>query len=116
MAHARRVAEALSDGLNCASAIVDALEVGAPGADLPMDEWVGTLRAMGDALEAILAKEVTTALIVHQGDCDVARRLAALVSDWATTRQPPHEVRAVAVAVLRLSNRSEAESAPDGQE
>ncbi len=86
MTRERQVAQALSEGLNCPSAIVESLDVGASVSELPTDEWLGTLCAMGDAFDAILSKEVTTTLVVRQADCDFVRRFGrfgAGVDDYA---------------------------------
>ncbi|WP_437593326.1 hypothetical protein [Sorangium sp. So ce1000] len=112
MTRDRQVAQALSEGFNCLSAIVESFDVGVPAHELPRNEWSGTLRAMGDALDAILSNEVATSLVVQQADCDSVRRLVGLVLEWKTTRQPPHELRAMAESLLTIFSRRGAEPAP----
>ena len=115
MTRDQQAAQALSEGLNCLSAIVESFDVGAPALDLPRNEWLGTLRAMGDALDAILSKEVATSLVAQQADCDSVRRLVGLMLEWTTTRKPRQELRAMAESLLTIFSRRGAESAPGAQ-
>ncbi|XYI03026.1 hypothetical protein ACMHYB_26025 [Sorangium sp. So ce1128] len=115
MTRDRQVAQALSEGLNCLFAIVESLDVGASASELPTNEWLATLRAMGDAFDAILSREVATTLVVRQADCDFVRRLVGLVLDWTTTRQPPQELRTMTESILKIFDRRGTESAPDTQ-
>ncbi|WP_437282418.1 hypothetical protein WME90_18140 [Sorangium sp. So ce375] len=115
MTRERQVAQALSEGLNCLSAIVESLDLGAPVSELPTNEWLGTLCAMGDAFDAILSREVTTTLVVRQADRDFVRRLVGLVLEWTTTRQPPRELRTMIESILKIFVRRGTESAPDTQ-
>ncbi|WP_437319940.1 hypothetical protein [Sorangium sp. So ce385] len=113
MTRDRQVAQALSEGLNCLSVIVESLDVGAPASEVPRSEWLGALRAMGDAIDAISSREVATTLIVQQADCDIVRRLIALVQEWTTTRQPPQELPVMAQSILKIFDRHSTESSPD---
>ncbi|WP_437579799.1 hypothetical protein [Sorangium sp. So ce887] len=115
MTRDRQVAQGLSQGLNCLSAIVESLDIGAPTSELPRDEWLGALHAMGDAFDALLSKDVATTLIVQPSDCDYVRRLVALVLEWTSARQPPQELRPMAESILKIFDGRGTESASEPQ-
>lgn len=113
MTRDREVAEALSGGLNCLAAIRAALQAETLPAELPRPEWVATLHAMEQALEAIAAEEVRTALAVGEQDRERVRRVSVLLSEWITHQRSPQELPALVESTLALFGVLARDSAAD---
>ncbi|MDI3282065.1 hypothetical protein QHF83_02040 [Polyangium sp. 15x6] len=92
------MANAIAEGINCIAAFVMALRD--DPSTTPDPEWVTLVHETERALDAILAKEVWTDMIVREEDRNRVRTLRALVSDWVATRKAPDELRSTAESLL----------------
>ncbi len=102
MTRDREVGEALSDGINVVVTILGGLHSGELVSHPPSPEWRPIVEAMARALDAVVAKEVTSSLAVNPGDVERVRKLALLLSTWASLGHPPEELAPVAGSVLAL--------------
>jgi len=99
MTRDRAIAEAISDGINAAYAIVTALRASAPQS--PDHGWLIALEQMEQALRGVMANEVKTSMVVSEATCDLIRQVATLVGEWTATEKPPPGLVTAAEAVLR---------------
>lgn len=98
----REVGEAISEGINMVATMLAVLHSGDLAGQPPSPEWRPLVEAMARALDAVVAKEVTTSVVVTPGDIEHVRKLGLLLSTWTSLGHPPEELAPVAGSVLAL--------------
>lgn len=98
----RDIANAISDGINSIAELASALDRETCDGPKPATpEWPSALEAMERALEAVIAGEVTTSLVIHSEDVERIRRIRAFVSEWLTSGHVAKELKALVANTLR---------------
>lgn len=100
----QEIANAIADGINCIAELVSALGdedgEGCTRSSAASPQWPGTLQAMERAFEAVIAKEVTSSLVIGQRDVERVSRMRALVSEWLKQGHAPEEIKGLAESIL----------------